>query len=1274
MRKILVAIALLCYSASKAETQVTWILQKGAEHVHEMKYWYGQGEGADNLPGFFPDAPNENWYKEDYDDSSWGSKKVPFGSDLSGDQKWEGEYNCYWLRESVNLDKYDETATYYFVSRHDDTYKVYINGELVADRNGWSGGGYCYFPVELKQGRNVIAVYIEQNWGGSYFDCVLHSVGVRLSVRFKGEEPSEGDFYLYNPASGLWLENNNRIHTEWTTRAELGIRGIDFQLKTYYSYEPTYSDRRYRESGEGAYFLYGKFCQGTDWYGNPNVCSIQAGNRYLDTEAIDAWHFERVKVPGLTNAYKVTYWPTDADDFTLSGVKREEPNKSKNLLAAESDVYLDCLRDGINDYCIWVLVSKEQRLAMLATATDAEPQDATWLIKNPDFADVDTRSSAWHQENSQWIWANGDNMDGLSYKNIRVGESYRTENVELSQTVDDLPAGKYRLRVQGYYRFGEAYFFAGIYQKLLPSYSESNPLWVEQDRMRQGAYISEALDFNHSGGSLILGIRKGDKKTDLDDWIVISEFRLEYLGNDGAEDFSDILPYGGQYYQQSYLNLFDKNPDTYWSVNPDPNSEEYDANNGNVLFKSPEPVYVKGLTLTTSDDTFHNPYEWYLYGTNDENIANNIYGSEWEEIASNTKADLPNEGHTDKYYGFNPRQTAYRYFKFRISFPAEMPDNSRYLYLAELSLDCSTTPQTMPSILADGGYSFSGEGAANLFDGNSKTKWCKVNDDYTNWVVLKMATPIYATSYSIQTANDFPVRDPKKFQLYGASGDFAPSADGTTDGWTLLDSQSDASVAVPTERGAMAMFGITPGIYQYFMFKVDETRGVADAFQMSELSIHESPDNMAIFTDRQMADFVAKVNSGKTKLNALLFDDVNSSVPFGTQKNAYKGTFDGKGHKVNLSIDVDADRQAFIGVATGGAVVRNLTLTGHVKNSGEKTAGFIAEVSGGGLVSIDNCVNEARVEGNSGETAAFVGNNDFTNSCVLDIRNAYNLGDVSGAENVASICASLATNTSSFTNIYNAGNVTGAKRGYFVLSRAGTFNNCYSTTVSNADNSNVTLVTDEQIQSGEVCYLLNGDQSEICFYQEIGSDKYPTLDSTKPRVYELSVGEAGYSTFVPTENVSNIPVGVTAYAVQDCGSYLHLEPVTELPADNAVVLKAEGGNYYYNITDAERVLGVANDLIFSEEPVSTDGTQYILAQPSTGVVGFYRAGGMIPARKGYFQSRQAGIKVFCISDDDATGVERIADDADALIYNLSGQRLKHVQKGVNIVGDRVVMY
>lgn len=102
-----------------------------------------------------------------------------------------------------------------------------------------------------------------------------------------------------------------------------------------------------------------------------------------------------------------------------------------------------------------------------------------------------------------------------------------------------------------------------------------------------------------------------------------------------------------------------------------------------------------------------------------------------------------------------------------------------------------------------------------------------------------------------------------------------------------------------------------------------------------------------------------------------------------------------------------------------------------------------------------------------------------------------------------------------------------------------------------------------------------------------------------------------------------------------------------------------------------------NDLLPSTG-ITADGSQYILAAKS-GKVGFYKAtaGTTIPAGKAYISSG-AGVKAFYFDDDDATSMNeelKIKNEEfnDGTIFNLAGQRIGKMQKGINILNGKKII-
>ena len=152
------------------------------------------------------------------------------------------------------------------------------------------------------------------------------------------------------------------------------------------------------------------------------------------------------------------------------------------------------------------------------------------------------------------------------------------------------------------------------------------------------------------------------------------------------------------------------------------------------------------------------------------------------------------------------------------------------------------------------------------------------------------------------------------------------------------------------------------------------------------------------------------------------------------------------------------------------------------------------------------------------------------------------------------------------------------------------------------------------------------------------------------------------------------PTSVVAYTGKAAKTYLALTPVEgTIPALTGVVLKGDPGVYEFAIA-AEAAPIEDNDLKGTLEPIEADG-KYILAKPEGEEIGFYQATtGNIAAGKAYLDVA-SDIKGFLFSEDGATGIANVEKAAEnGPIYNIAGQRLSKVQKGINIVNGKKVLY
>ena len=166
-----------------------------------------------------------------------------------------------------------------------------------------------------------------------------------------------------------------------------------------------------------------------------------------------------------------------------------------------------------------------------------------------------------------------------------------------------------------------------------------------------------------------------------------------------------------------------------------------------------------------------------------------------------------------------------------------------------------------------------------------------------------------------------------------------------------------------------------------------------------------------------------------------------------------------------------------------------------------------------------------------------------------------------------------------------------------------------------------------------------------------------------------TITTAGYATYCTSEDV--IVLGAQAYKGTVAGSYVSLTEVNDVPAGSAVVLK---GSLYATVAKTATSGMTGNDL-WPSNGITADGTQYCLADKAMGI-GFYRVqdGTTIPAGKAYLKV-SASIKEFYGFDaDDATGIDNLNDNLNQAIYNLAGQRINKMQKGVNIVNGEKILY
>ena len=330
---------------------------------------------------------------------------------------------------------------------------------------------------------------------------------------------------------------------------------------------------------------------------------------------------------------------------------------------------------------------------------------------------------------------------------------------------------------------------------------------------------------------------------------------------------------------------------------------------------------------------------------------------------------------------------------------------------------------------------------------------------------------------------------------------------------------------------------IVNGIYQ--ISTADELKGFACI--VDGLSIYQATDAKAVLTD----DINLEGETGWT--------------PIGTKASPYSGTFDGQGHKITgfTMTSASDDAQGLFGYAKN-ASIQNFSIDGTIVYNGGIGVGAVGWATATTLTGIHSALNIAvpATSHHIGGVCGHLSEKSTARNCsfsgtitVTDADTQDCIGAIGGYSNngVSYVnCANYGTitfqnadayaggicgyvNNDSFTGIFNCLSVgtirkaddtaptySGALVGWLRDHANSTFQNNYwlAGSAANAYGENqeeATAVNAGQLASGEVCYKLNGDQTEINWYQTLPSsdatieaDPYPVLSDTSLRVWAYS--------------------------------------------------------------------------------------------------------------------------------------------------------------------------
>jgi len=381
----------------------------------------------------------------------------------------------------------------------------------------------------------------------------------------------------------------------------------------YYSWLPYFSTCYLKNVGSGTYLQAGASWDARATLGEKGldvkIIPLENGYFLIETGVINGLDLYYLGTDGYTDAPEAQWEMQDLGDghfaFTADGV---------NYLGYDgSEVVSLTLTDPANANAQWQLVSKEDRMTELASATSGSPMDATFLLPGATFGRNDARNK---------LWEGTPRIDGYesSAATNHCAEVFDTSTVDVHQELVGMLNGYYLVSAQGYYRMGgdidatgaaianraagteelNAYLYANDKETPLMSILEEaqdtafikgryyeTPYGFVPDDINTAAEAFANGKYRHNlwvrvtDGTLRIGVKKEVESAY--DWAVFDNFKLTYYGATlSAEAVGGVNP--ADYPEDQLFAIMNVTGLNYLTANSGITIDSRDATNTNQCF------------------------------------------------------------------------------------------------------------------------------------------------------------------------------------------------------------------------------------------------------------------------------------------------------------------------------------------------------------------------------------------------------------------------------------------------------------------------------------------------------------------------------------------------------------------------------------------------------------------------------------------------------------------------------------------------------------------
>ena len=458
-------------------------------------------------------------------------------------------------------------------------------------------------------------------------------------------------------------------------------------------------------------------------------------------------------------------------------------------------------------------------------------------------------------------------------------------------------------------------------------------------------------------------------------------------------------------------------------------------------------------------------------------------------------------------------------------------------------------------------------------------------------------------------------------------------------------------------------------------------------------------------TAQNWKDFAAIINNGTNPAaNAKMTADIDlgdDQTHIGDNNDlsyAYRGVFDGQGHKLNVnyySSSPSADVEGGYSIAPfrniNGATIKNLAVTGNI-------TGYMhcAGVVGYAVSSSTNLINNVTVSANitilNTHGGGFIGHNESATTTIQDCLFNGTINGKSGGSTVGVFFGWSGSATMSLVNCLENGSYTNCSTftptscpGYAVH----TVTNCYYAVTGSYPG---TQATSAQLADGTIATALQNGRAEDVWVQDPVTNQ-PMLEIFANKI-SYTVPSSGIGTFSANTAVV-LPEGLEAYTCKtyDSGkSTISTQKVVgTIPANTGVLIKGTGGETYTLTASSETPEAIEGNALIAV----VEATH--VAQEADGYTNFMMKGGKfvkiaassdtdekLPANRAYLKiptdALESSPQSIAISWGEETGVERLTPNPSLKSegntwFTLDGRRVngEPQSKGVYINNGKKVI-